>query len=318
MCTCIMLKNVDTFFGRNMDLNYSFNEKIIIVPRYFKLNFKIEKPLSSHYAFIGIGCIIDNYPLFAEASNEKGLSIAALNFQDNAFYHNIDIYKRNLAPYELFTYLLAKFSTVDEVKTFLKKANIINVDFNADIKVTPLHFMISDKNASIVVESTKNGLNVYDNPYNVLTNNPSFPYHVENIKNYLNLSIDDPIDSLKLDLKPFSYGQGLIGLPGDYSSASRFVKTLFIKNNMSLITDEKDTIRQFFYCLESVKMIIGLVKTKEGYEYSRYTSCFNVNKSILYYKKYEGNIINKVDMNSYDINKNKLISIKMIDSFIIK
>ena len=119
MCTCIMVKNKNTYFGRNMDLHYSFDESVIIVPRNFKLSFKLLDCITNHYAIIGIGTVIDNYPLFAEASNEKGLSIAALNFMGNAFYFQINNKKINLAPYELFTYLLAKFKTINEVKKFL-------------------------------------------------------------------------------------------------------------------------------------------------------------------------------------------------------
>ena len=311
MCTCIMVKNKNTYFGRNMDLHYSFDERVIIVPRNFKLSFKLLDCITNHYAIIGIGTVVDNYPLFAEASNEKGLSIAALNFMGNAFYYQINNKKINLAPYELFTYLLAKFKTINEVKKFLKRANIVDINFNEKTLLTPLHFMISDKNSSIVLESCEDGLHVYDNPYNVLTNNPIFPYHKENVKNYMHLSIEDPKDNFNLGLSSFSYNQGCFGLPGDFSSSSRFVKALFIKNNMSLINNELDSIRQFFYCLESVRMVIGLVKVENTYEYSRYTSCINVDKSILYYKTYEGGTINKIDMHTYDLNNDKLYKIKL-------
>ena len=183
MCTCIMIKNINSYFGRNMDLDYSLNEKLIVVPRNFEINFKNKESIKNHYAFFGLGIVSNNYPLLAEGSNEFGLSVATLNFPNNAYYNNLSHRKENIAPYELSLYILATCKTIKDVKKLLKSINITNIPFSKQYPLTPVHFMVSDKNNSLVIEPIKNSLNVFDNPYNVLTNNPPFNYHIENIKN---------------------------------------------------------------------------------------------------------------------------------------
>lgn len=300
-----------------MDLDYSFNEKAIIIPRNYKINFKKTKSITSHFAIIGIGTIVDDYPLLAEASNEKGLAIAALNFKNNATYYLEKEDKINLAPYELMLYLLAKCENVTQVKLALNNINVIDIDFNDTVKNTPLHFMVSDLSHSIVIETLKDKMYVYDNPYNVLTNNPPFNYQIHNLNNYMSLGIKDPINNFDSNLKfnTYSLGLGALHLPGDYSSSSRFVKTLFIKNNMEMFNNEFDNVKAFFNCLESVKMIKGIVITDKGYEYTRYTSCINLNKSLLYYKTYDNPYINVIDMYLEDIDSSKLIHHELITSF---
>ena len=87
MCTCINLKTKDYYFGRNLDLEYRFYEKVVITPRDYEFKLKVQQPFKTKYAIIGMATVIDNYPLYADATNEKGLSIAALNFPDNAYYN---------------------------------------------------------------------------------------------------------------------------------------------------------------------------------------------------------------------------------------
>lgn len=311
MCTCIRIKGKYTYFGRNMDITHSFNERVIITPRNYFIKFKKNKEIKTHYSIIGIGTIIDNYPLYAEAINEYGLAIAGLNFPMNAKYYEDKENKVNLAPYELILYLLSNFKTINEVKEILQDINIINLDFSIDIKLTPLHFMVSDINKSIVIETTDEGMKVYDNPLDVLTNNPPFNYHLENIKNYLYLTNEDPINKInpKINIKSYSYGQGGMGLPGDLSSSSRFIRAFFTKSFLDLSQNE---IHQFFKCLDSVSMIKGLVLIDNYYEYTRYSSCYNLNEGILYYKTYYSDHINSINMNDYKLDSSNLIYINII------
>ncbi len=313
MCTCIMIKTKNTYFGRNMDLDYSFNEKVIITPRNYEIKFKKEASIKEHFSIFGVGTVIDNYPLYAEGINEIGLAFAALNFDGYASYNEVIEDKLNLAPYELILYLLGTCKNIIDVKEKIKNLNIINLDFNINTLVTPLHFMVSDTNSSIVIESTIDGLKVYDNPYNILTNNPEFSFHKNNLKQYINLSVDDPSNEFdkKLDLSLYSFGQGSFGLPGDYTSCSRFIRALFIKNNMVLGNYEVDNINQFFYCLDSVLMVKGLVKTKKGFEYTRYQTCYDLNNLVIYYKTYEDRNINTLKFDDFDLSNEKLILVKM-------
>lgn len=308
MCTCINIIANNTYFGRNLDLEYSFNEMIIITPRNYEIKFKKEKTLKTHYALLGIGTIIDNYPLYADVINEEGLAFAGLNFPDNCTYLSFNKDKINIAPYELPLYILGQCKNVKEVLSLISKINIINLPFSSDVVLTPLHFMISDKKESIVIESRDNNIYIHHNEFNVLTNNPSFEYHQNNVINYLSLHNSDPINNLLPSLKPYSNGLGALGLPGDFSSSSRFIKALFVKNNLVLNNDDNFNINQFFKCLESVSMIKGTVLTKLGYEYTRYTSCYNLNKKVLYYKTYDNSQLREISLFDFNLDDSQLIN----------
>ena len=303
MCTAISLISKNTYFGRNMDLDYSFGERVIIVPRNKELNLKNGELITTHYAILGIGTVINNYPLLADAINEKGLGFVALNFPGNAEYYAVDNDKINIAPFEFGLFVLCKCSNIDDVKLLLKDINIVDVDFSNEVKNTPLHFMFSDKEKSIVIETTIEGMKVYDNPYHVLTNNPVFTYHKENVSNYMGLHNDKVINLIdkNINIKNYSFGQGAMFLPGDYSSASRFIKAFFVKSFVKMGDDENYNIIQFIKCLDSVLMVDGCVKTEHGYEKTIYSNCYNLDKLVLCYKTYESDKLTKIEMMKDDI-----------------
>lgn len=304
MCTAVSFKGSDSYFGRNLDLERSYKESVVITPRGFKLNMRTLPTMESHYAMIGMATVADNYPLYYEATNEMGLSMAGLNFPDNAHYMSFDESKDNVAPFELIPYILGKCRDVKQARSLLEEINIVGLNFSEALPLSPLHWIISDKEKSITAESVKDGLRVYDNPYGVLTNNPTFDYHLMNIRGYMNLHEGVGEDSLTKDgdLKSYSLGFGAIGLPGDFSSASRFVRAVFIKEKSPLFKDEKESVSQFFHILSGVAMPKGCVMTREGeYEYTRYSCCCNADKGIYYYTTYNNSSVTAVDMHSVDL-----------------
>lgn len=309
MCTAITYKTKDHYFGRNFDLEYSYFETVTIVPRNFIFNFSKEKAIKKHYALIGMAYVNNNYPLFYDATNEKGLSMAGLNFPNSAFYKPIDKKKKNIAPFELIPWVLATCATVDEALSLLKNTNIAAIDFSEELKATPLHWIIADKEKSIVVEPLEEGMKIFENPVGVLTNNPRFDIQMHNLSNYMYLSIE-PIKnnfSKSLDLKEYSRGMGGLGLPGDLSSASRFVKATFVKMNSLSNDSEEESVSQFFHILKSVEQQRGCVKLEKGYEITIYSSCCNADKGIYYYTTYDNNRITGVDMNRENLDGNSLV-----------
>ena len=321
MCTCIDLKTKDYYFGRNLDLEYRFNEKVVITPRNYELDLKKGPTIKNKYAMIGMAAVVDNYPLYAEASNEKGLCIAGLDFKNNAYYTDVKIGKINITPYELIPWVLGNFANINELKNIITNINLINIPFSKDMNLTPLHWMISDEKGCLVIEQTKEGLNVYSNPIRVLTNNPPFPYHLENIKNYINLTpgIAENRFSDKIELKPYSNGMGAIGLPGDSSSASRFIRAAFNKLNSATEYNEEASVSQFFHILDSVAVIKGTTKTTNNkYNITNYSSCINASKGIYYYKTYDNSQITAVQMTEKNINSDKLSIYELIEKQQIK
>ena len=316
MCTCLALKNNDTYFGRNLDLDSNFGQMIVVTPRNFPLGFKKLKTLKEHYAMIGMATIIDGYPLYADATNEYGLSIAGLQFEGYAKYYRHDPRRLNIAPFELIPYILGTCKNVKEALQILKNSVILDADFNSKISNSNLHWMIADKRESYVIESTEEGLKVYKNPCGVLTNNPPFPFHLENLRLYQNITNEEVESrfSSSLLLTSFTSGNGTYGLPGDYTSPSRFIKAAYLLNNAKANKDELSSVSEFFHILDSVAVTRGAVKSFDGkYKTTIYSSCVNVNKGIYYCKTYENSRVVAVDMNKVDL-KGKSLSTYQINS----
>lgn len=296
------------YFGRTLDYECSYGESVAVVPRGFAFHFRNSEEHTSHYALIGMAHISGNYPLFYEAANEKGLAMAGLNFVGNAVYHEKSWEKVNLAAFEFIPYLLGQCADLAEVRALLEKINLTNEQFSEEMPPAKLHWIISDKSGSIVVESVKEGIFVYDNPANVLTNNPPFPQQLTNLSNYMNLTAKQPENRFCADLPLQQYckGMGAIGLPGDLSSMSRFVRAAFVLNN-SKLDDKKNAVSQFFHILGAVDQQRGSNELEEGkYEITLYTSCIDCSRGIYYYTTYNNHQISAVDMHRENLDGEEL------------
>ncbi len=309
MCTAIKISNKDLYFGRNLDLEYDFEKQVVITPRKYKFNLKNKTEYQTKYAIIGMAQVSDNYPLYAEATNEKGLCIAGLYFPGNAVYNEEKKNYINITTFELIPWILGNFAKVEDIEKDLPKINITNQKFNSKLPVPDLHWMISDKDKSIVIEQVKEGLKIYNNPYEVLTNNPPFSYHEINLSNYLNLTPKVATNrfSKKVKLTGYGQGMGMIGLPGDVTPTARFVRATFNKLNSAECKTEEESVSQFFHILDSVAVVKGTVITKENREdLTIYSSCINASKGIYYFKTYYNNQINAVKFDNKNTNSKKL------------
>ena len=304
MCTAITYKTSDVYFGRTLDIECSYGEEVIVAPRNFPLSFRHAKGQGSHYAIIGMGTVRDGYPLYYDAANEYGLGMAGLNFPTNACYFPLREAKENLSPFEFIPWILGQCKSVKEAREYLSSLNLCNTPFSKDLPLSPLHWMIADRDEAIVVESVKGGLQIYENPVGVLTNNPPFSYHLLHLCDYMALSKEPPVARFGKDfLVPYSRGMGAMGLPGDFSSASRFVRVAFVRENSVSDTDEMSSVSQFFHILGAVEHIRGCVLLDDGkYEITAYTSCINLSRGIYYYTTYENRAISAIDLHRCDLN----------------
>lgn len=305
LCTSITFLSNDFYVGRNLDLDCSFNEQLVIVPRHFD----IPNVGSNHYAIIGMATVIDGIPLFADACNEQGLAMCGLQFEGYATYYPRSQGKVDIGSYEIISRILSNCKSVAQAKDYLKNANIINEPFRPGMPVASLHWIVADKEESITIESTKRGLEIFSNPVGVLTNNPGFEYQLQNLANYMNLTIDYANNRWNtIDLKSYANGMGALGLPGDASSVSRFVKAAFLKTNLYSDGTEKDSVQQFFRVLDQVAMIKGSVKTPQGtLDHTIYSSCMNTTRGIYYFKTYQDMTIKQFSLLDHDLETNDLI-----------
>ena len=316
MCTAISYLNRDHYFGRNLDLEVSFHERVTVTPRNYPFIFRNVPAIPKHYAMIGMATVVEDYPLYYEATNEHGLSMAGLNFPGNAVYHPVKDRKLNIAPFELIPWILGQCKSINETKALLEETNLADISFSTSLPHSPLHWMIADRNQAIAVEPVNEGIKVYDDPVGVLTNNPTFDFHMHYLCNFLNITPKEPSELFcgKLKLSPYSRAMGGIGLPGDASSASRFVKASFHMINSVSDGTENDNVGQFFHILDSVSMIKGSVLLGDKPDKTIYSSCCNTDKGIYYYTTYENRQITAIRMNALDLNSPVLIQYSLRNS----
>ena len=311
MCTAVSYRAQDHYFGRNLDFEYSYEESVAITPRNYSFHFRKAYPMHTHYAMIGIAYVKDEYPLYYDATNENGLSMAGLHFPGNAVYLSEKQGMYNVTPFELIPWVLGQCQTVQEAKQLLQHTNLIKIAYSEELPLSPLHFLVSDAHGSIVVEPGKEGLCIFDNPVGVLTNNPPFPYQMHHLNNYMGLSRKEPVNRFAkgIPMEIYSRGMGAIGLPGDLSSSSRFVRASFVKCNSLSGETEEENVAQFFHILLSAEQQKGCVKLSSGeYEYTIYSSCCNTQRGIYYYRTYRNSAITAVDMHRENLDGDRVIA----------
>ena len=315
MCTAATYKTKDFYFGRTLDYEFSYGDEVVVAPRRFPFHFRYMGMTESHYAIIGMAYVAGGCPLFYDAINEKGLGMAGLNFVGNADYTEPVSGKDNVAQFEFIPWILSQCASVQEARALIERLNITNTPFSAELPVAELHWIIADRDGAITVESMKDGIRIYDNPVGVMTNNPPFEKQMFNLNNYRHVSSKTPQNTFGggLPLDTYSRGMGGMGLPGDLSSQSRFVRVAFTKMNSVSGESEAESVSQFFHILGSVDQQRGCCDVGEKeYEITLYTSCCNTDKGIYYYTTYENHQITAVDMHREDLDGRELVRYPLV------
>ena len=315
MCTAATYQTKDFYFGRTLDYEFSYGEEIVVMPRRFPLNFRHMGEKAEHYAIIGMAHVAEGTPLFYDAINEKGLGMAGLNFVGNADYKSLVPGKDNVASFEFIPWILGQCTNLEEAKQLLSRMNLVSTPFAPSLPASQLHWLIADSTGAITVECVKEGLMVYDNPAGVMTNNPPFPAQMMNLNNFMHLSRKQPQNqfSQNLPLQCYSRGMGALGLPGDLSSQSRFVRVAFVRANSVSGTGEGESVSQFFHILGSVDQQRGCCQVDEGkFEYTIYTSCCNASRGIYYYTTYDNHQITGVDMHKENLDGDTLVQYPLV------
>ena len=304
MCTAITYQTRQLYFGRTLDYECSYGEQVTITPRNYPFDFHHAGPVHTHYAIIGMAHVADGYPLYYDAVNETGLCMAGLNFVGNAVYAQPEPDRTNIAQFELIPWLLGRCASVQQARTELSRLNLTGTPFSSALPAAQLHWLIADEREAVTVESTADGLHVYENPIGVLTNNPPFPQQLFNLNNYMALSPRQPENRFSgaLGLHCYSRGMGALGLPGDLSSMSRFVRVAYTKLNAVCRDTEAENVSQFFHILGAVEQQRGCCEVEPGaYEYTIYTSCCNAARGVYYYTTYDNHQITAVDLHRAEL-----------------
>ncbi len=310
MCTAISDGGVCHLFGRTLDLEYSYGEKTVIAPRAFPFNFLYEWDSVYHLAVLGTAHVVGGVPLFFDAVNERGLAIAALNFPHNAVYSHTKDGMHNIASFELIPWLLGRCDSVRAATELLQNTNIVSDSVSNDLPPAPLHWLIADRHEAITAEPMCGGLKIYDNPFGVLTNSPRFDFHTDNLSSYMHLSPETPVNRLypNAQINAYTHALGSVGLPGDMSSASRFVRAVYAKAHTSHSSSDAEEISRFFHIMDTVSQPEGLSLTSDGKPVRTvYTSCIDTQAVTYYYTTYNCRRIQYVHLGDHSISSSELI-----------
>lgn len=299
MCTAVTYFGKSRCFGRNLDLEYSYGEQVTLAPRRFPLQFRCLPLLKEHYALLGMAHIAQGYPLYYDAMNEMGLAMAGLNFPGYAAYYPYHAGVDNVTPFELIPWVLGQCADLAQVKALLGSVNLLDQDFSPELPLTPLHWMAADRTGAVVIEPMGEGLRVFNAPAGVLTNAPPFDWQMTNLSQYMALSNQPPENRFApgLELAAFSRGMGAVGLPGDLSSPSRFVRACFLRENSPAGLSQQESIHQLFHILRGVAQVRGsVILPGGGEERTVYTACCDLDRGLYCYTTYENSRVTGVDL----------------------
>lgn len=313
MCTAATYKTNDFYFGRTLDYEFSYGDEVVVMPRNYPIRFRLAGKKENHYAIIGMAFVAGKDPLFYDGINEKGLGIAGLNFVGNACYNKPVEGFDNVAQFEFIPWILSRCASVREARKLLSQINITDEPYSDRLPVAQLHWIIADRTEAITVENMRDGLKIFDNPVGIMTNNPPFDQQMFALNNYMSLSPKQPENRWEIPLTVYSRGMGALGLPGDLSSQSRFVRAAYTKIHSRSGNSEIESVSQFFHILGSVDQQRGCCELPDGkYEITLYTSCCNADKGIYYYTAYDNHQITAVDMHRENLDGCDLVRYPLI------
>ncbi len=276
MCTSIALTGENFCFGRTLDLDRNFGDGVVISPRNYVLSLRCGDVIARHHAFMGMATVVNGFPLYADGMNEHRLCIAALDFKQNAYYPpEPPGARRGIAPFEVIPYVLSLCKSLADARRVLEGISIVDLPFSDAIPSSALHWHIADKSGSLTLESGADGMKIYENEYNVLANNPPFPFHRDNCTLYINST-----NRASRDKRVFCNGVMGRGIPGDYSSPSRFVKAAWLARYARCRDGEE--VATLYSLLGAVAPPRGTVTAEDGSEHFTQYTCVMDPKSLSY------------------------------------
>lgn len=313
MCTGVRFSDDkgNMYFGRNLDWSTGYGQKVVVTPRGYKYKSAFLWEMANSPALIGMGIVVENMPLYFDCANEHGLAIAGLNFPGYAAYEKDAVKDRtNVAAYEFPLWVALNFKTVAEVKRALANVAIVAKPVNPQYPVSELHWLIGDGKQSIVVEYTAAGMEIYDNVVDILTNQPGYGWHKENLRNYMNLFPQMPkeVKWREASMVPFGSGSLMRGIPGGFYSTDRFVRVAYLNTHYPVQVDEASNVSRLFHTLAGVAMIDGGAQMGDGaYEKTVYTGGYSAATKTYYYNTYEDPAIKSVAMKDHDLDSAELM-----------
>lgn len=289
----------------------NLNSVYVVVPRNFsQISFtpqgKNGMTFKSKYGYVGLA--VQEKEFVAEGLNEAGLSAGLFYFPYFGSYQFYDekYNATTIADLQLVSWILSQFATVDEVRTNINKVRVVSL-MGGDGTSDAIHWRVGDSSGKqIVIEIEKGVAHVYDNPIGVITNAPGFQWHLTNLSNYINLTpVNSPAKEMyEFKVNPIGHGNGFLGLPGDFTPPSRFVRAAFFKSTAPILATPRETMLQCFHILNNFDIPIGMNFPKNEIpdlpSATQWTSVIDLTNKEVYYKTFYNNAIRKIDLKEID------------------
>ena len=318
-CTGISMFSADGSYFQARTIEWAgtnLNSMYVVVPRNFSQTSFTPKGANgmtfiSKYGYIGLA--VHEKEFIAEGLNEAGLSAGLFYFPNFGSYQLYDekYNSTTVADLQLVSWILSQFATVDEVKTNINKVRVVSL-MGGDGSAEAIHWRVGDKSGKqIVIEIEKGVPHIYDNPIGVITNAPNFPWHLSNLSNYINLTPINPPAHKMADfmVEPIGHGNGFLGLPGDFTPPSRFVRAAFFKSTAPMLATARATMLQCFHILNNFDIPIGMNFPKNEIpdlpSATQWTSVIDLTNGVVYYKTFDNNNIRMIDLKNIDFGKVK-------------
>lgn len=323
-CTGIKLKAKDgsIVHGRTLEFGISIDPSIAVVPRGYKFTAMTDKGPGLVYTskYAAVGAFAFDNPLLMDGLNEKGLAVGVFYFPGFAGYTTItaENQAKALSPIDFSNWILTSFATIDEVKAALANVVIAPTVNKAWGNVAPpFHYIVYEKSGkSLVIEPIDGKLVTHDNPLGTFTNSPKFDWHITNLSNYINMSANNvqPRTFGGIELAPFGQGSGMVGIPGDFTPPSRFVRAAIFSVAALPVANSQEAIFQVFHILNNFDIPVGVARAEEnGVIYSDYTSvtCARDPQTLkFYFKTYNDQTIREVTLSGFDLDAKAIKSLK--------
>ena len=291
-CTAISDQCKYHVFGRTLDLEYSLDESVVITPRRYPLDLLHLEVTEPRYAIVGAAHLAGKTPLYYDAVNECGLCAAALSFPLFAEYDTPKVGAQNVASFELIPWVLSRADSTDKARQLLTNINITGESFSDKLPATPLHWIFADAEHSVTVESTRQGIKIQENPVGVLTNSPDFEAQTINLERYAHIINNDR-------RIPDLHSRGLdgFGIPGDFSSGSRFVRAVYLKRRPAPPKTREEAVTRYLHIMESVSQPVGATCSEDTRPVRTvYTSAIDTERREYFFTTYENRRVRRVKL----------------------
>lgn len=318
-CTSFLLPTSDggSIYGRTMEFAFPIDSDLIVIPRNYALAADVPdgKTWKAKYAAVGMNAF--GVTALADGMNEKGLTGGVLYFPDFAAYTDpADAKAENsLAPWDLLSWALTNFETVAEVKDALNSIAVVSVKQKEMGIVPPLHYTLHDATgASIVIEPVDGKLKVHDNPIGVMTNSPPFDWHLTNLRNYVKLSPHNakPVKILGAEVKPLGEGSGMLGIPGDTTPPSRFIRASAFVLSASPVASGPEGVRLAEHIVNNFDIPKGWIdEPSTPPEYTQWSTIGDLKNKAYYIKTYNDPVLRGFALKDLDLDAKDMVTIKL-------